>query len=108
MNAENETRAYLCQHWIHSHEEDRANEMVYRPSTFDFPLSRGREELILSQDDVCIFMDIAAADGSDKKTCTLSEDGTGLSIEIDYSQGRIRRLRILRAEAEKLVVAERF
>jgi len=29
-------------HWIHSYEEDKDDIKVYHPSTFNFPLSRGR------------------------------------------------------------------
>jgi hypothetical protein len=29
-------------HWIHSYEEDKDDIQVYHPSTFNFPLSRGR------------------------------------------------------------------
>ena len=35
----------LLQHWVHSHEEDRGEEMVFRPASYDFPLSRGRRSL---------------------------------------------------------------
>lgn len=28
--------------WVHSHEEDSENEMVFRPATHSFPPSRGR------------------------------------------------------------------
>jgi hypothetical protein len=29
-------------HWLHSHEEDKDDVLVYHPSTFNFPRSRGR------------------------------------------------------------------
>jgi len=35
----------LLQHWVHSHEEDRGEEMVFRPASYAFPLSRGRRSL---------------------------------------------------------------
>lgn len=28
--------------WVHSHEEDEGDRMVFRPADFDFPPSRGR------------------------------------------------------------------
>jgi hypothetical protein len=34
--------------WLHSHEEDAHGEMVFRPSTYSFPLSRGRRSLELA------------------------------------------------------------
>ena len=38
----------LLGNWIHSHEEDTRGEMVFRPSTYSFPLSRGRRSLELA------------------------------------------------------------
>ena len=35
----------LLNHWIHSYEEDNAGIMFFRPSSYNFPLSRGREGL---------------------------------------------------------------
>lgn len=32
----------LLGEWVHSHEEDTEDEMVFRPATYEFPLSRGR------------------------------------------------------------------
>jgi hypothetical protein len=32
----------IKQTWLHSHEEDSADEMVFRPAAFPFPRSRGR------------------------------------------------------------------
>jgi hypothetical protein len=33
----------IYQFWIHSYEEDDETKKVYRSSSFDFPLSRGRD-----------------------------------------------------------------
>jgi len=37
----------LCQHWVHSHEEDTETEMVFRPASHPFPRSRGRRSFEL-------------------------------------------------------------
>lgn len=37
-------------HWVHSHEEDSEDEMVFRPATHPFPPSRGRISLDLKPD----------------------------------------------------------
>jgi len=34
---------YLYTLWFHSYEEDDDYKQVYRPSSYDFPLSRGRD-----------------------------------------------------------------
>jgi hypothetical protein len=38
-------KEYLAQRWVHSHEEDTDQEMVFRPASFNFPLSRGRRSI---------------------------------------------------------------
>ena len=40
----------LCQHWVHSHEEDTETEMVFRPASHPFPRSRGRRSFELRPD----------------------------------------------------------
>lgn len=40
----------MHQVWIHSREEDTDEEVVYRPVTYDFPLSRGRGSFELKPD----------------------------------------------------------
>ncbi len=52
----------LCQRWIHSHEEDTASEMVFRPASFTFPLSRGRKAFELRADGVLIETGIGPTD----------------------------------------------
>lgn len=36
--------------WVHSHEEDSDDEMVFRPATHPFPPSRGRTSFELRED----------------------------------------------------------
>ena len=36
--------------WVHSHEEDTAQEMIFRPESYPLPLARGRTTLELSAD----------------------------------------------------------
>lgn len=38
----NDESHQLAQHWLHSHEEDRPGEQVFRPASYNFPPSRGR------------------------------------------------------------------
>ena len=35
-------RQHLCQHWVHSEEEDSEALMIYRLATFDFPPVKSR------------------------------------------------------------------
>jgi hypothetical protein len=41
MNPDDISPTFLHQRWLHSHEEDTGKEMVFRPSTYNFPPSRG-------------------------------------------------------------------
>jgi hypothetical protein len=40
----------LAGHWVHSHEEDSDEEMVFRPASHPFPPSRGRASFELRPD----------------------------------------------------------
>lgn len=40
----------LVQRWTHSHEEDTGAEYVYRPASFAFPPSRGRNSFEIKAD----------------------------------------------------------
>jgi len=64
------TQEILHQRWVHSHEDDTANEMVFRPADYPFPPSRGRRFFELK------------ADGS------LVEGGPGAADRPKESQGR--------------------
>ena len=52
----------LCQHWIHSHEEDTESEIIFRPASFKFPPSRGRRGFELRADGVLIATGIGPTD----------------------------------------------
>jgi hypothetical protein len=43
-------RDRLAGRWVHSHEEDSADEMVFRSADYAFPPSRGRETIELRPD----------------------------------------------------------
>ena len=42
--------AHLAGQWVHSHEEDRPGQTVYRPASYPFPPSRGRGGFDLNPD----------------------------------------------------------
>jgi len=43
-------RDQLAGRWVHSHEEDTGDEMVFRSADYAFPPSRGRESIDLRAD----------------------------------------------------------
>lgn len=42
MGCNNDLPEEIFKHWIHSHEEDTKDIMVFRPEYYNFPRSRGR------------------------------------------------------------------
>lgn len=68
----------LHQRWIHSHEEDTGNEMVFRPASFNFPRSRGRSGFELRPDKSLVEVGIGPADVPTEKAgkWEIGSDGT--------------------------------
>lgn len=58
--------ADLYQHWMHSYEEDDANVKMYRPASYSFPPSRGREGFEIKKDGTFIKYAIGANDAPQK------------------------------------------
>ncbi len=57
---------FLCQHWVHSREEEQPGDavQVYRPSTFkQFPPSRFRMSYVFAKDGTCKWMFLSPSDG---------------------------------------------
>ena len=48
--------------WIHSYEEDEGNKSVYRPKSYEFPPSRGRDGFQIKQNGEIIFKTIGETD----------------------------------------------
>lgn len=53
----------IFNHWIHSHEDDTKDIKVFRPSTYNFPRSRGRIGFEFKKNGEFIEYRIAPADG---------------------------------------------
>ena len=78
---------------------------MFRPSTREFPVSRGRYLINIEADGNCVFEDIAATDGSFERACHVRELPDQTHIEITYPDW-IRKFNILTLEQNKLVLAE--
>jgi hypothetical protein len=100
MNAELESS--LQGHWIHSHEEDSNNLMVFRRSTYSFPPARGRNEYMLLNGGT---MQLIGSGPTDKRE---SVDGTwSLEEEVLVIRpvtGNSRRFRIISVDSDRLVM----
>jgi hypothetical protein len=49
---ERDTERILRRCWVHSHEEDSDEEMVFRPAAYELPPSRGRRSFELKPDGI--------------------------------------------------------
>jgi hypothetical protein len=92
----------LNQTWVHSHEEDRPGEQVFRPASYPLPPSRGRKSFQLSPGGKLG----AAGPGPDDRTVT--SQGTwsmsGGDVLTMTSGGATTRMQILSVDKDKLVV----
>jgi|SRR6516162_5536473 hypothetical protein len=98
-------RKALPQKWIHSHEEDTADKMVFRPESYKFPLSRGRRAFQLAADGTMVEYGIGPADRPNP-TPGLWElnDANELELRTSGADGRKTVMRLIHAGPDKLVV----
>ena len=78
----------LGKRWIHSHEEDTASEMVFRPQGFAFPRSRGRVAFELAPDHSLVQSGIAPTDGPQLNTGKWQISSEGNLVFYNESTGR--------------------
>lgn len=96
----------LAGRWIHSHEEDSADAMVFRPDDFAFPPSRGRLGFELRPGGGYVETAIGPTDRPEEVTgaWTLEDDTVVVSRD---AEGRPeRRMRVLSVGPDRLVVAK--
>ena len=90
--------------WVHSHEEDHDGEMVFRPSTFAFPLSRGRRSFEFASDGGLIESGPGPVDRTQRRQGRWTREGNELVVTTpDRSP---QRFRIAAADADRLVLRE--
>ena len=97
----------IQQSWIHSHEEDTANEMVFRPADYDFPLSRGRDGFELKPNNKLVDLNIAAADGTEEEIGSWDLKNVGsenLTLQLNPDSSNPRKLQIKSINEDCLVV----
>ncbi len=92
----------LVGRWVHSHEEDTDAELVYRPSTFAFPRSRGRDALELRADGTFSEAAIGADDRPTPADGTWNLDGPAIRLTPNAPNASIRTLDVLTSAADRL------
>src|SRR5438552_2214834 len=93
-------------HWVHSHEEDKDAEMVFRPAHFSFPPSRGRKSFELKPDGQLIQSGIGPTDRRSITAGTWKlEEGDRLAFYDDPHAPPRQVLQIKAVQPDRLVVA---
>ncbi len=90
--------------WVHVHEEDTDDEMVFRPAGTPLPPARGRMAFDLRPDGTFAESGLGAADAPEEATGTWAVDGDTVRLSAGAAQGVPRELRVVTADAERLVV----
>jgi hypothetical protein len=96
----------IYKHWIHSHEEDKADKKVYRPSTFEFPPSRGRDGFEIRENDEFILYITGPADKPEKILGNFTIDSNKLNIELRSIQ-KSYTMTILSCDENLLIIQKK-
>jgi hypothetical protein len=97
-------RELLHQQWFRSHEEDTGNMIVFRPSAYHFPLSRGRKGYTFQPDGSYHEIGPGPRDVPVSSQGTWSLKAHGLLTLISSTGLEKRILRIISLEPDRLVV----
>jgi hypothetical protein len=95
----------LTRTWLHAHEEDQGDVLVYRPNTYNFPPSRGRTGFAFEQNGLFTQYDIAPTDGVEgRKGQWLVMDEHTLRISLNDKRDPDYLLEIVSLDANLLKV----
>ena len=94
----------LNRRWLHSHEEDTAGEMVFRPATYAFPPSRGRAGFELRPDGSAAVLGPAPNDAPQERSGTWKiSDAKQLVVHVPELQ-QTQSMTVLSTGPDRLVV----
>ena len=94
----------LCQRWVHSYEEDAGRQMVFRPETFDFPMSRGRMSFELEEGGRLVRYGIGPTDKTNASPGTWKLEGNRLLLKPDAEGEPEQVFELVKSEPGILVV----
>ena len=93
--------------WVHAHEEDTEDEMVFRPADSDLPPARGRMGFELREDGTFAEAGLGARDVPEEAAGSWTlEDGT-ITLSEGATQGVPREMEVVSADEDRLVVRVR-
>lgn len=92
----------LTRVWFHSHEEDQAGRVVYRPDSYEFPRARApRESLTIDPGGGVAFGRPGPADASTSQSGTWDVTGDTLTLA---SPGRTEEYEVVSLDDDALVL----
>ena len=100
---ERDTEKMQRRRWVHSHEEDTEEEMVFRPAAYEFPPSRGRRSFELKPDGTLAEGRIGPTDRPVEAQGTWELRDDRLVLRRDPSESP-RVMRIASVDDDRLVV----
>lgn len=93
--------------WVHAHEEDTEDEMVFRPAGTDLPPSRGRMAFELRADGTFAETGLGATDVPEEATGSWVVEGDTITLSEGATQGVPREMEVATADEERLVIHKR-
>ena len=96
--------AVLHRSWVRSVEEDTPTEIVYRPSTYPFPPSRGREGMALSPDGTLTHSSPGTTDLARHRRGKWRLEQSRLHLDIENLDPGARVLTVVQATPDRLVL----
>jgi hypothetical protein len=95
----------LCKRWLHSSEEDTADQLVFRPTSFNFPPARGRTGFELRPDRSLIEIGIGPTDRVEEIPGKWQiQGGDQLLFYSRSSPNPTSTMQIISADADRLVI----
>ncbi len=93
--------------WVHVHEEDTEDEIVFRPEGTDLPPARGRMAFELRADGTFTEIGLGATDVPEEATGTWVVEGDTITLSEGAAQGVPREMEVVSADEHRLVVHKR-
>jgi len=93
--------------WVHAHEEDTEDEMVFRPVGTALPPSRGRRAFELRADGTYAETGLGASDVPDEATGSWAVEGDTITLSEGATQGVPREMEVVMADENRLVIRKR-
>lgn len=91
--------------WVHSHEEDTDAVKVYRPSTFNFPLSRGRDRFEIRKNGTFVMQTVGRSDRLNETTARWEKTGkASFEVKPDNVELTSFKFQVVSCNEEKLVL----